>query len=168
MLPPERKASEEAARNGDPAAATVAPTDRRFQEDERLHFNLGLTTAPVIGVILLLASTSIGGKVLRNGIVGIQGVKPYDIMTLFISLVSVLPLLSRVVIGSDIPANVGVHLNLVGLHWPLAVPRFLGRVERRYLWTKALCLLLPLLLRIWRHRRQRKSTSTEPFRVREF
>ncbi|KAI5452409.1 hypothetical protein NCC49_000968 [Naganishia albida] len=86
VLPPERKASEEAARNDDPAAATPAPTDRRFQEDERLHLNLGLTTAPVIGVILLLASTSIGGQVLRNGIVGIQGVKPYDIMTLFISL----------------------------------------------------------------------------------
>jgi hypothetical protein len=56
--------------------------------DERVHFTLGLATAPVIGVLLLLASTSIGGQVLRNGIVGIQGVKPYDIMTLFISLVS--------------------------------------------------------------------------------
>lgn len=84
----ERKATEEAARNGESASATSIPLDQQRQEDERVHFNLGLTTAPVIGVLLLLASTSIGGQVLRNGIVGIQGVKPYDIMTLFISLVS--------------------------------------------------------------------------------
>ena len=57
-------------------------------DEERVYFTLGLATAPVIGVLLLLASTSIGGQVLRNGIVGVQGVKPYDIMTLFISLVS--------------------------------------------------------------------------------
>ncbi|KAJ9105864.1 hypothetical protein QFC20_004199 [Naganishia adeliensis] len=82
----ERKASEEAARNGESTSATPVSTDQQHQEDERVHFNLGLTTAPVIGVLLLLASTSIGGQVLRNGIVGIQGVKPYDIMTLFISL----------------------------------------------------------------------------------
>jgi len=42
----------------------------------------------VIGVLLLLASTSIPGGVVRTGIVGSGGVKPYDIMTLFISLVS--------------------------------------------------------------------------------
>lgn len=56
--------------------------------DEPWRFELGLTTAPFIGVLLLLATTSIGGETLRNGIVGTQGVKPYDIMTLFISLVS--------------------------------------------------------------------------------
>jgi hypothetical protein len=90
VVPVERKASQEAARNGESSSATPIPDDQQYQEDERVHFNLGLTTAPVIGVLLLLASTSIGGQVLRNGIVGIQGVKPYDIMTLFISLVSVL------------------------------------------------------------------------------
>lgn len=53
-----------------------------------LHFPIDLSTAPVIGVILLLATTSIDKTVLVDGIVGNQGVRPYDIMTLFISLVS--------------------------------------------------------------------------------
>ena len=56
--------------------------------EKRYHFPINLSTAPVIGVFLLLASTSIPGDVVRTGIVGSGGVKPYDIMTLFISLVS--------------------------------------------------------------------------------
>jgi hypothetical protein len=83
----ESKTSNEAVRNGE-NPSTPNPPSPHYPEEERVHFTLGLTTAPVIGVLLLLASTSIGGQVLRNGIVGIQGVKPYDIMTLFISLVS--------------------------------------------------------------------------------
>lgn len=55
--------------------------------EKRYHFPLGLSTAPVVGVFLLLATTSIPGGVVRTGIVGSKGVKPYDIMTLFISLV---------------------------------------------------------------------------------
>ncbi|BEJ16168.1 hypothetical protein CspHIS471_0507730 [Cutaneotrichosporon sp. HIS471] len=49
----------------------------------RPHLTLGLTTAPVAGVLLLLASTCIPGSVIRGGIV--SGVRPYDIMTLFLS-----------------------------------------------------------------------------------
>jgi hypothetical protein len=56
--------------------------------EKQYHFPITLSTAPVIGVLLLLASTSIPGDVVRTGIVGSGGVKPYDIMTLFISLVS--------------------------------------------------------------------------------
>lgn len=48
---------------------------------------LGLESAPVIGVLLLLASTCIPGSVVRAGIVGSGGVRPYDIMTLFLSFV---------------------------------------------------------------------------------
>jgi len=54
----------------------------------RMYFKLGLETAPVIGVLLLLASTCIPGSVVRDGIVGSEGVRPYDIMTLFLSFVS--------------------------------------------------------------------------------
>ncbi|KAJ9104203.1 hypothetical protein QFC19_004020 [Naganishia cerealis] len=84
----ERKASPEGDRNGADGSATPAATlvNDEYASEERAHFTLGLATAPVIGVLLLLATTSIGGQVLRNGIVGVQGVKPYDIMTLFISL----------------------------------------------------------------------------------
>ncbi|BEI93098.1 uncharacterized protein CcaverHIS019_0507260 [Cutaneotrichosporon cavernicola] len=49
----------------------------------RPHLTLGLATAPVAGVLLLLASTCIPGSVIRGGIV--SGVRPYDIMTLFLS-----------------------------------------------------------------------------------
>ncbi|WVR04956.1 hypothetical protein IAU60_001968 [Kwoniella sp. DSM 27419] len=56
----------------------------RTQPLKRLYFPLDLRTSPVIGVLLLLASTCIPGAVVRRGIVGSAGVKPYDIMTLFI------------------------------------------------------------------------------------
>ncbi|KGB80294.1 hypothetical protein I307_05781 [Cryptococcus deuterogattii 99/473] len=53
-------------------------------EEERLHMPLDLRTAPVIGVLLLLASTCIPGGVVRRGIAGSGGVRPYDIMVLFV------------------------------------------------------------------------------------
>jgi hypothetical protein len=56
-----------------------------------MYFKLGLETAPVIGCLILLASTCIPGSVIRDGIVGSEGVRPYDIMTLFLSFVSLLP-----------------------------------------------------------------------------
>ena len=42
----------------------------------------------MIGWIILAASTCIPGSVIRAGIVGSDGVKPYDIMTLFVCFVS--------------------------------------------------------------------------------
>lgn len=60
-----------------------------------MYFKLGLETAPVLGCLLLLASTCIPGSVIRDGIVGSEGVRPYDIMTLFISFVSSISVLSR-------------------------------------------------------------------------
>jgi hypothetical protein len=58
------------------------------EKGRRMHFKLGLETAPVVGVLVLLASTCIPGFVMRDGIVGSEGVRPYDIMTLFLSFVS--------------------------------------------------------------------------------
>jgi hypothetical protein len=58
------------------------------EKGRRMHFKLGLETAPVIGVLVLLASTCIPASVVRDGIVGSEGVRPYDIMTLFLSFVS--------------------------------------------------------------------------------
>lgn len=52
----------------------------------RLHFPLSLETAPVIGVILLLATTTINGSTIKLGIIGDENVKPYDVLVLFISL----------------------------------------------------------------------------------
>lgn len=52
----------------------------------RLHIHLSLTTAPVIAVILLLATTTIHGSTIKLGIKGDANVKPYDVLVLFISL----------------------------------------------------------------------------------
>ncbi|WVW83450.1 hypothetical protein I302_105471 [Kwoniella bestiolae CBS 10118] len=61
---------------------TPVPCARRCQ-CKRFYFPLDLRTVPVIGVLLLLASTCIPPEVVRRGIVGSGGVRPYDIMTLF-------------------------------------------------------------------------------------
>ncbi|GAA96901.1 uncharacterized protein L969DRAFT_96793 [Mixia osmundae IAM 14324] len=52
----------------------------------RMRLVLSLETAPVVGVLLLLATVTIPGSVLRLGIVGDEGVRPYDVLVLFISL----------------------------------------------------------------------------------
>ncbi|KAF9322210.1 hypothetical protein BG003_005373 [Podila horticola] len=51
-------------------------------------FTLDIATAPVIGVLFLLATRSIGGHTLKDGIVGApeSGVEPYSVMILFFSL----------------------------------------------------------------------------------
>lgn len=53
----------------------------------KLRFPLSLETAPLIGVIILLASTTIDGSTIRLGVKGDENVKPYDVLVLFISLV---------------------------------------------------------------------------------
>ncbi|TFY55949.1 hypothetical protein EVJ58_g7927 [Rhodofomes roseus] len=49
-----------------------------------LHLNF--ITVPLISVLILLATGAIDGTVVRDGIVGANGVQPLDIMALFISL----------------------------------------------------------------------------------
>ncbi|KAG0358308.1 hypothetical protein BGZ54_010483 [Gamsiella multidivaricata] len=52
------------------------------------HITLNIATAPVLGVLFLLATQSIDGESVRNGIVGEpeSGVEPYAVMILFFSL----------------------------------------------------------------------------------
>jgi len=56
--------------------------------EPNLGIALDLRTVPLAGVILLLITTAIPGKVLREGIVGADAVVPYNVLVLFISLVS--------------------------------------------------------------------------------
>ncbi|GJN90034.1 hypothetical protein Rhopal_003031-T1 [Rhodotorula paludigena] len=72
-----------------------APTDTAYPPttlpsepavDRRLVIPLDLRTAPVLAVVFLLATTVIDGRVVRLGIVGEDGVRPYDVLVLFISL----------------------------------------------------------------------------------
>ncbi|GAA5895749.1 uncharacterized protein JCM6883_001610 [Sporobolomyces salmoneus] len=54
--------------------------------DRPLHLPLDLRTAPILGCIVLLITTTIDGSVVRAGIVGEGGARPYDVLVLFISL----------------------------------------------------------------------------------
>lgn len=64
---------------------TTLPTSVEFY-DRPLHIPLDLRTAPLIGCIILLITTTIDGSVVRAGIVGEGGARPYDVLVLFISL----------------------------------------------------------------------------------
>ncbi|KAF8271028.1 hypothetical protein EI94DRAFT_1770556 [Lactarius quietus] len=52
----------------------------------RQYLYVNFLSAPMIAVLLLLATKAINGAVLRHGILGTDGIQPINIMTLFISL----------------------------------------------------------------------------------
>nr|GAT43342.1 predicted protein [Mycena chlorophos] len=52
----------------------------------RRRVSLNLTTAPIIAIAILWAAQCLGPTQIRNGIVGTDGVKPYNILILFFSL----------------------------------------------------------------------------------
>ncbi|CAO1613706.1 unnamed protein product [Sympodiomycopsis kandeliae] len=53
---------------------------------KRYYLTLNHVSTPIIGILLLLASKTIGGEEIKLGIVGDEGVEPYDVLALFISL----------------------------------------------------------------------------------
>ncbi|KAH7097324.1 hypothetical protein BKA62DRAFT_716684 [Auriculariales sp. MPI-PUGE-AT-0066] len=55
--------------------------DQRASRTFRIH--IGTLTAPLIAVLILWASTCIDSTVVRDGIVGVEGIKPYNILILF-------------------------------------------------------------------------------------
>lgn len=64
----------------------LSESDHERLSQSELYFPVSLETAPVIGVLLLLASTTIDGSTIRLGVKGDENVKPYDVLVLFISL----------------------------------------------------------------------------------
>lgn len=52
----------------------------------RQYLYVNYLSAPIIAVLLLLATKAINGTVLRHGILGTDGIQPINIMALFISL----------------------------------------------------------------------------------
>ncbi|KAF9430014.1 hypothetical protein BGZ94_008674 [Podila epigama] len=68
----------------EPTTAQTATKRKKFP----YHFTLDIASAPVSGVLFLLATQSIHGHTVRNGIVGSpgSGVEPYSVMILFYSL----------------------------------------------------------------------------------
>ncbi|KAF7316125.1 Arsenical pump membrane protein [Mycena indigotica] len=61
----------------------IYPVDIRFRQ-RRLSINL--TTAPILAIAILWAAQCLGPAQIRDGIVGTDGVKPYNILILFFSL----------------------------------------------------------------------------------
>ena len=74
--------------NGAVKCRIITEGERDEESGRRLHFTLSLLTAPLIGVVLLLATTTINGGTIKLGVVGDENVKPYEVLVLFISLVS--------------------------------------------------------------------------------
>ncbi|KAJ2914963.1 hypothetical protein MD484_g5460, partial [Candolleomyces efflorescens] len=52
----------------------------------RRKVTIGLMTAPIMAIAILWASQCLGATQIRNGIVGTDNIKPYNILILFISL----------------------------------------------------------------------------------
>lgn len=50
------------------------------------HIPINLTTAPIAAIAILWAAQCLGPSVIRDGIVGTEGIKPYNILILFFSL----------------------------------------------------------------------------------
>jgi hypothetical protein len=59
----------------------------RHEEAAEWVISVNYTNLPVVAVIFLLAIRAIHGETVRKGIVGGEGIHPFDIMALFICLV---------------------------------------------------------------------------------
>ncbi|KAF9124351.1 hypothetical protein BGW39_008290 [Mortierella sp. 14UC] len=78
----------EASAISSPQENTVIATATNSKKLFPYHLTLDIATAPVLGVLFLLATRSIEGNSVRDGIVGApgSGVEPYAVMILFFSL----------------------------------------------------------------------------------
>ncbi|KIS71234.1 uncharacterized protein UMAG_01138 [Mycosarcoma maydis] len=70
----------------DAVEAELSAAAHNSDEQKPMYLTIDHVSAPVIGVIVLLATTTIGGEQVRQGIVGEDGIEPYDVLALFISL----------------------------------------------------------------------------------
>ncbi|CEH14272.1 TRANSPORTER ARSB-RELATED [Ceraceosorus bombacis] len=64
----------------------ATPAQASAAAPKRSYLTLNHVWTPALGILLLLATTTIGGEQVRAGIVGEEGVEPYDVLALFISL----------------------------------------------------------------------------------
>lgn len=112
----------------------------------RRHIRLNYITVPLLAVLILLASGAIDGQVLKRGIVGADGVKPINIMALFISLVSKVFVCST---ASEAKTSIlGLYGNIARFHGAASLFSVLGSSQRRRIWPQALPLPLYLFPRL--------------------
>jgi len=66
----------------------IVPVRIPLPHSQRLpsHIPINLTTAPILAIAILWAAQCLGPSVIRAGIVGNEGIKPYNILILFFSL----------------------------------------------------------------------------------
>ena len=67
-------------------ATELAGAAPALEPPKPLHIPLTHVTAPVVGVLFLLATVSITGKQVRDGIAGEGDIYPYDVLVFFLSL----------------------------------------------------------------------------------
>ena len=130
----------------------------------RRYVTVNFLSAPIMAILLLLATQVIDSGVLRRGILGSDGVRPINIMALFVSLVAwaakgrvtspALWLLTK---------RVGLSLHFARCDRSPSFPRILGCEERRRVRTEATLLPLSVLLDMCRGCRKRESQN--PIRV---
>ena len=106
------------------SARIINDNERKRLSARTLSFPLGLETAPVIAVILCLATTTINGSTVRLGIKGDANIKPYDVLVLFISLVSWLNMVLDLL--KLISPRLGLYFNSFRWHRCPRSGRFLG------------------------------------------
>ena len=137
------------------SARIINDNERKRLSARTLRFPLGLETAPVIAVILCLATTTINGSTVRLGIKGDANIKPYDVLVLFISLVSWLNMGLEVL--KLITPRSGLYLNSSRWHRCTRGGRFLGISTWRQLWETPVCIPLRFLPLGRLHSRQRSA-----------
>ncbi|KAF7343482.1 Arsenical pump membrane protein [Mycena venus] len=64
----------------------IYPVKIKIRRKRIPHIPINLTTAPILAIAILWASQCLGPTQIRDGIVGTEGVKPYNILILFFSL----------------------------------------------------------------------------------
>lgn len=66
-----------------PSNASSPSTQVDHEKARPIRVTIGLSSAPLLGVLLLLITTTIGGDEIAKGIAGSEGVRPYDVLVLF-------------------------------------------------------------------------------------
>jgi len=79
-----RKEGSEVAVND--SASSPSLQSRSQSRPSRKYLTIDHVWAPLLGVLILLMTTSIGSSEIKTGILGTSGVEPLDILALFISL----------------------------------------------------------------------------------
>lgn len=87
---------------------------------KKLNIHLNLHTVPVFCIIVLLASKCIGGEQLKYGFVGDEThLRPYDILLLFLSLVSSISCVLPAIKADDF---IGLYCVIFGCNRLTSIP----------------------------------------------